>query len=86
MTPGSEHRVWEWAATGSFKPRYDVRASAEGLFYYCEIQGPFCGYDAEGWQSWEEFLTVGAPAEFQMPAWIAAEISAHAASVTRPDP
>jgi hypothetical protein len=76
--PASAEKVWEWDISETFNPHYDATASPHGLSYGCEIQGPFCGYDRLGAQSWEEFLTVGPPARIRMPASIAAEIRAYA--------
>lgn len=73
-----EPEAWEWKVEAAFNPHYFVSATAEGLSYSCEIQGPFCGHDAVGKQTWVEFLEVGPPAEFQMPNWIAERIRNHA--------
>lgn len=75
-------KVWEWAAEGPFNPRYYAEASPQGLSYHCEIQGPFCGYDAVGGQTWDEFVTNGPLATVQMPTWIAEEIRAIASART----
>ncbi|MBX3227812.1 MAG: hypothetical protein KIT84_15755 [Labilithrix sp.] len=73
-----EKRTWKWEAKADFYPHYDVTASAGGLDYGCEIKGPFCGWDPCLWQSWDAFLTAGAPAYMQMPASIAEEIRTYA--------
>ncbi len=73
-----DERVWEWAVVDAFNPRYDATASPAGLQYGCEIQGPCCGYDQVGAQSWDEFGTAGPPARIRMPAAIAAAIRAYA--------
>jgi hypothetical protein len=71
-------RVWEWPGnTDFFNERYAATASAKGLSYVCEIDGPFCGCDSAGSQSWEEFEAEGPPNRIQMPASIADEIRAH---------
>lgn len=54
-----EHRVWEWSVEGPFNPRMSVTASGDKLLYGREIQGPFCGYDGIGSQTWDELLTNG---------------------------
>lgn len=69
-------RTWKWAVLDAFNPVYDATASAEGVTYGCEIQGPFCGYDREGSQTWDELLTVGPPANVRMPTLVEAEIRA----------
>lgn len=71
-------RTWTWKVDGTFNPVYDVCATVEGLAYGCEIQGPFCGYDAVGTQTWDEFLTSGPPDNVQMPDAIADEVCAYA--------
>jgi hypothetical protein len=71
-------RVWEWDVDAPFFPHYDATASPNGLAYGCAIKGPFCGWDAQGSQTWAEFLAHGPPAEIEMPAAIAAEIRAFA--------
>lgn len=78
MPATDETRVWDWKVEAAFNPHYDVTASAEGLTYHCEIQGPFCGYDRVGSQSWDELLAVGPLANVEMPSSIAAEIRAYA--------
>lgn len=70
-------RAWEWDIDDAFHSRYDASASQGGLSYGCEIKGPFCGYDGQGSQSWDEFLAAGPPERIHMPASIAAEIRAH---------
>ncbi len=67
-----------WDVVDCFNPRYDATASAAGLRYGCDIQGPFCGYDHEGTQSWDEFLASGPLPHIRMPDLIAAEIRAYA--------
>jgi hypothetical protein len=62
---------------------YDATPSVEGLTYYCETKGPFCGYDRVGSQSWDEFLAGGPPANVEMPPSIAAEIRAYALECRR---
>jgi hypothetical protein len=74
----SDWRRWEWRVVETFNPRYDADASSEGLSYYCEIQGPFCGYDAVGKQSWSEFLALGPPTNIEMPSDIADQIRRYA--------
>jgi hypothetical protein len=81
-TGESDQRVWDWHVKGSFNPHYDVTATREGLSYYCEIQGPFCGYDAVGKQSWDEFLSAGPLRQVQMPSSIEAEVRAYAKTLT----
>ena len=71
-------RVWEWDVEAPFFPHYDAVASSDGLAYGREIKGPFCGYDAQGTQTWAQFLADGPPAKIEMPAAIAAEIRAYA--------
>jgi len=80
MTASEDTRVWQWKISATFNPEYDVTASAAGLEYYCEIQGPFCGYDRVGAQTWAEFVAAGPLEKGQMPASIAAEIRAYALS------
>lgn len=48
--------VWEWDVVAPFNPTSDAVATPMGLRYGCEIQGPFCGWDSDGTQSWESFL------------------------------
>lgn len=61
------HAVREaWSALG---PRSHELAPPEG---------PFCGYDSMGSQTWDEFLAIGPPARIHMPASIAAKIKAYA--------
>jgi len=79
--PEDWSRVWEWPGnTQFFNERFDARASVKGLAYGSEIDGPFCGYDAAGSQSWEEFEAAGPPDRIRMPASIADEIRAHVAA------
>lgn len=81
-----EQRVWEWDVAGPFNPRYDANTTEVGLSYGRDIDGPFCGYDAQGMQTWEEFLALGPPDDFRMPAAIEADIRAHIlARSTPPD-
>jgi hypothetical protein len=73
--------VWKWPGnTAFFNERYEANASAAGLSYFCEIDGPFCGCDAAGTQSWEEFEAAGPPDRIKMPASIADEIRAYVAA------
>ena len=70
------HKVWDWKGEGEaaerhpFNPHFDATASAEGVKYMCEIQGPFCGYDWVGTQTWAQFFTYGPPDDIGMPASI----------------
>jgi hypothetical protein len=70
--------TWEWDVEATFNPHYDASASDDGLAYGCEIQGPFCGYDAVGKQTWDEFLASGPPPNISMPPSIASEIRDYA--------
>lgn len=72
------HQVWEWRVEETFDPRYDATTTETGLEYGCEIKGPFCGYDGQGAQTWQEFLDAGPPAKIRMPGDIAASIRAYA--------
>lgn len=76
------HDLWEWDVEDAFNPRYDARVSEEGVAYGCEIQGPFCGYDAHGRQSWKEFFASGPPEKIHMPAHILAAIREHGRKLT----
>jgi hypothetical protein len=77
-TSNKREVVWSWKVEATFNPRYDATATPEGLTYYCEIQGPLCGYDKAGEQTWDEFLSTGAPEKIEMPAWVEAAIRAYA--------
>jgi hypothetical protein len=79
----AEKRTWEWKVEAAFNPRYDATASEEGVEYYCEIQGPFCGYDREGSQTWAEFFAEGPPAKIGMPGAIADAIRDYARELGR---
>ncbi len=79
--PIDEAREWKWPGnTAFFNERFYATASAKGLSYACEIDGPFCGCDPAGSQSWEEFEAAGPPDRIKMPASIAEEIRAHIAA------
>ena len=71
-------REWAWDVVGSFNPRHDATAGSDGLSYGVEIQGPFCGWDPAGSQSWEGLLSAGPPSAMAMPPSIAAEVRAYA--------
>lgn len=74
-------RSWGWPGnTAFFNERFSAWASARGLSYSCRIDGPFCGDDPEGSQSWEEFEAWGPPTRVIMPASITDEIRAHLAA------
>ena len=83
MTNNADRRTWVWKVDASFNPEYDATASPDGISYNCEIQGPFCGYDAVGSQSWEQFLNAGPLERVEMPADIAAEIRAFGLALRR---
>lgn len=71
-------RTWKWPGnTQFFNERYEAGASPNGLTYSSDIDGPFCGSDHAGAQSWEEFESAGPPADIRMPPEIADEIRAH---------
>lgn len=71
-------RVWNWEFPEWFNAKYDATASPVGVTYGCEIQGPFCGYDEVGTQTWEEVLQNGPPTNIHMPDDIAESIRSFA--------
>lgn len=75
--------TWEWKVDECFNPHYFAWAGPDGISYSCEIQGPFCGHDAVGTQTWAEFLEVGPPPSFQMPSSIVETIRAYARRLPR---
>lgn len=78
MSGSKTLQTWNWEFPEWFNAKYDATASAEGIEYYCEIQGPFCGYDKVGAQSWEEVLQHGPPTNIHMPESIADAIRSFA--------
>ena len=74
------HKVWDWKGEGEaatrhpFNPHFDATASDQGVEYYADTKGPFCGYDRCGNQTWAEFLAKGPPDDIGMPASIVEEI------------
>ena len=73
-----QKRVWEWEFPEWFNAKYEAITSAEGVMYLCEIQGPFCGLDEVGNQTWEQVLHDGPPTNIHMPESIAESIRAFA--------
>lgn len=63
--------------------RYEAPEAPKTGGGFWEWDGPFCGYDAVGEQTWEQFLSAGPLKDVRMPSWIEAEIRAYAKVVRK---